>query len=68
MEEVLRNDPIKRFEAELVAQGIMTEDQPSAIWTEVEADLQAAITFTEESPYPPLEEALTDLMYQEVTA
>ncbi len=65
MEEVMRQDPIPRFEKNLIENGILTQKQSEAIWDSVEAELQAAIRFTDESPYPPLEEALTDLYYTE---
>jgi pyruvate dehydrogenase E1 component alpha subunit len=67
-EEVLRNDPIKRFEAVLMEQKILTKKKVEELWASAEADLQAAIKFTDESPYPPLEETMTDLLYTGVAA
>ena len=65
MEEVMRQDPIPRFGKNLIENGILTQEQSKTIWDSVEVELQAAIRFTDESPYPPLEEALTDLYYTE---
>jgi pyruvate dehydrogenase E1 component alpha subunit len=67
-EEVLRNDPIKRFEASLLDKKLLTQKRIQDIWASVEADLQAAIRFTDESPYPAFEEATTDVFYTEVAA
>ena len=67
-EEVLRADPIKRFEADLLDKKILKKDQVDGVWASAEADLQAAIRFADDSPYPKFEEAMTDLLYTEVVA
>jgi acetoin:2,6-dichlorophenolindophenol oxidoreductase subunit alpha len=68
MEEVYRNDPIKRFEKSLLDRKILTPEMVAEIEASTDADLQAAIQFTDESPYPAFEEAMTDLFYEEVAA
>jgi acetoin:2,6-dichlorophenolindophenol oxidoreductase subunit alpha len=65
IEAAMRKDPLKRFEADLVAQDVLDANRVNAIWAEVAAEIQAAEKFVEESPYPPPEEALTDLFYEE---
>ncbi len=68
LEEVRRNDPIKRFGQVLVEQQIATQGDLDKLWDAAEADLQAVIKFADESPYPSLEEAMTDLVYTGVPA
>ena len=46
-------------------QEITTEANLKAIEKEVKKELQEAIEFTEQSPYPSLEEIYTDLTYEE---
>lgn len=67
-EEVLRNDPIKRFETTLIDKKIATRQKVEELWASAEADLQAAIRFADESPYPSFEEAMSDVWYTEVAA
>jgi acetoin:2,6-dichlorophenolindophenol oxidoreductase subunit alpha len=67
-EETLRNDPIPRFEKTLLDKKILTKEKVAELRASAEADLQAAIKFTDESPYPSFEEAFTDLFYTEVPA
>jgi TPP-dependent pyruvate/acetoin dehydrogenase alpha subunit len=53
--------PIKRFETHLQQQGLASEQQISDVWAEMEAEMESAVRFAEESPYPEAEEALEDL-------
>jgi pyruvate dehydrogenase E1 component alpha subunit len=53
--------PIKRFELYLQEQGLASNEQVSAVWAEMEAEMQQAVLFAEQSPYPAAEEALEDL-------
>jgi pyruvate dehydrogenase E1 component alpha subunit len=69
--EIMRKDPIPRFEKSLIDKKIATKERIEELWAAAEADLQAAIKFTDESPYPGPEEIFTDLFYeagQEVAA
>lgn len=45
-----RRDPIARLEAELSASGTLTT--PESIRAEVDAEIEAAVRFAEQSPYP----------------
>lgn len=67
-EEILRNDPIPRFEKTLLDKKILTKEMVAELWASAEAELQAAIKFADDSPYTPIEEAMTDLYYTEVPA
>ena len=61
----MKNDPIPLFAKQLIEQEITTEETLNAIGEEVKKELQAAIEFTDQSDYPPLEEIYTDLLYEE---
>ena len=63
--EEMKHDPIPNFAKQLLEQEITTEENLKAIEEEVEKELQEAIEFTEQSPYPSLEEIYTDLTYEE---
>jgi len=62
-QEILRKDPIPRFEESLISKGILTKESAAAVWAKAEEELQAAIRFADESPYPDFSEAFTDVMY-----
>ncbi len=68
IDEVKRRDPITRFKKELIEKGALDEAKAAAIWSDVEAQLQAAYQFVAESPYPSADEIFTDLVYAEVAA
>ena len=53
--------PIKRFETHLLDQGLASGEQISGIWAEMEAEMEKAVRFARESPYPEEKEALEDL-------
>lgn len=54
-------DPIKRFEARLLREGIVNEGELAALRREVEDEIEAAIEFGRSSPFPAPEEALEDV-------
>jgi pyruvate dehydrogenase E1 component alpha subunit len=56
-----KNDPITRFEEKLVKDKVLTKKDSKAVWDAVKAELDAAIEFAKNSPYPKPEEALDDL-------
>ena len=58
-------DPIFSFEARMVKSGRLTRDQIEASWAGVRADIEAAIEFAENSPFPE-PEALMQGVYSEV--
>jgi pyruvate dehydrogenase E1 component alpha subunit len=61
VEEWLAKDPIKRFKEKLLQEGAITEAEIQQIGQEVAAEIDAAVRFAMESPYPEPEEALEDV-------
>jgi pyruvate dehydrogenase E1 component alpha subunit len=57
----LARDPIKRFGEKLVETGLVTQEELEKLDTEVQARIDEAVSFAEESPYPAPEDALNDL-------
>jgi TPP-dependent pyruvate/acetoin dehydrogenase alpha subunit len=55
-------DPVALYGRLLAAKKILTEMLRERVWTEVEAELKAAVAFAEESPYPEPADALQDLL------
>jgi acetoin:2,6-dichlorophenolindophenol oxidoreductase subunit alpha len=56
-----KKDPITRFEQVLIQNKILTKKKSQTIWDEVKAQLDAAVEFAKNSPFPKPEEALEDL-------
>ena len=56
-----RRDPVKRLAAYMRAEGVLTEAQDQAIQHQVAEDIQAAVRFAEESPYPEPDELYKDV-------
>jgi pyruvate dehydrogenase E1 component alpha subunit len=52
-------DPIFTFEARLIDAGVATRDELDDTWAKVRAELDAAIVFAEESPFPDEDQLLT---------
>jgi pyruvate dehydrogenase E1 component alpha subunit len=61
VEEWLAKDPIKRFKEKLLQEGAITEAEIQQIEQEVAAEIDEAVRFAMESPYPAPEEALEDV-------
>lgn len=61
VEEWLKKDPIPRFRNKLVEMGVLTENEAEKIEKEVLAEVEEAVKFALESPYPEPEEALEDV-------
>ena len=61
VEEWLAKDPIKRFKEKLLQTNILTEAEIQQIEKEVSAEIEEAVKFAMESPYPAPEEALEDI-------
>jgi len=57
----LRKDPIPRFRNRLLEMGILTEEEAKKIEEEVLREIEEAVKFALESPYPEPEEALKDV-------
>jgi pyruvate dehydrogenase E1 component alpha subunit len=56
-----KNDPVARFAQVLAKEQLLTKKKSKVIWDEVKAELDAAIQFAQESPFPKPEEALEGL-------
>ncbi|MFC6942642.1 thiamine pyrophosphate-dependent dehydrogenase E1 component subunit alpha [Salinirubellus sp. GCM10025818] len=54
-------DPIERFRARLAAEDVLSEAEFEEMETAVEAEVDEAVEFARESPYPEPEEAYEDL-------
>jgi TPP-dependent pyruvate/acetoin dehydrogenase alpha subunit len=61
VEEWLRKDPVSLFKAELFREHILTEADIQQIESQVQAEIDEAVRFAKESPYPAPEEALEDV-------
>ena len=61
VEEWLAKDPIKRFREKLLQTKTLTEAEIQRIENEVAAEIEEAVKFAMESPYPEPEEALEDV-------
>jgi pyruvate dehydrogenase E1 component alpha subunit len=57
-EAALRGDPVPRFRARLVTDGTLSAEEADAIVESVRAEMQEAVTFGVESPFPAPEEAV----------
>jgi len=60
-DEWLKKDPIPRFRKQLIQMEAFTQDEANAIDGEMKAELDRAVKFAAESPYPAPEEALEDV-------
>jgi pyruvate dehydrogenase E1 component alpha subunit len=61
VEEWLAKDPIKRLKEKLLQANTLTEAEIQRIEKEVSAEIEEAVKFAAESPYPAPEEALEDV-------
>jgi TPP-dependent pyruvate/acetoin dehydrogenase alpha subunit len=65
IETALANDPIPRYRSYLLRQGLASEEELSLIEAEVSKEIEAAVEFADQSPYPAPEEALHDVFVKE---
>lgn len=56
-----KKDPIVRFRKELVSRGVMTEAEAAKIHKEAVEEINQAVKFAEESPWPEAAEIYTDI-------
>ena len=63
VEKWRKQDPIERFQAQLLREGILTESEVEEIQTAIMRELDEAVRFATESPEPRIEEALDDIYY-----
>ncbi|MDI6690758.1 MAG: thiamine pyrophosphate-dependent dehydrogenase E1 component subunit alpha [Candidatus Bathyarchaeota archaeon] len=61
VEEWLAKDPIKRFKEKLLQEGVLIQVEVQKIEREVAAEIEEAVKYAMESPYPAPEEALEDV-------
>ena len=54
-------DPIETFKKRILDRGLLTEKEMADIDARAQQSIEAAVKFAEESPYPTLEECLTDV-------
>jgi len=59
IEECWKNDPIGHFRNKLVEMGVMTEKDCEEIQNELGREIDDAVKYAEESPYPEGEETLS---------
>jgi TPP-dependent pyruvate/acetoin dehydrogenase alpha subunit len=57
-EAALRGDPVPRFRARLINEGVLAAEQAETIAAEVRDEMQAAVAFGLDSPFPAPEAAL----------
>lgn len=55
------NDPIKNFEKKVLDNEMFTEEELKVVRDEVENNIEEALAFARTSPYPDVEELLTDV-------
>jgi TPP-dependent pyruvate/acetoin dehydrogenase alpha subunit len=61
--ELREKDPIPRFEKKLIEMGILTEKEAGKIQKEAVVEIDEAVKFAEESPYPEPEDCLKDVFF-----
>jgi len=60
-EEWIKKDPIPRFRKKLIEMGTLTEQEADKIHQAIEEEIEKAVKFAEESPFPDPEETLEDV-------
>jgi len=60
-EECHKRDPIPRFRKKLIEMGVLTDKEADKIHQEVETEIDEAVKFAAESPFPEPEETLEDV-------
>jgi pyruvate dehydrogenase E1 component alpha subunit len=61
VEEWMKKDPIPRFRKKLIEMRVLTEKQADEIAQEINEEIEKAVKFAEESPFPDPEETLEDV-------
>jgi pyruvate dehydrogenase E1 component alpha subunit len=61
VEDWVKKDPIPRFRKHLAGMGVLREKDADKIAQEMKAEIEKAVKFAQESPYPAPEEALEDV-------
>ena len=60
-EAALRGDPVPRFRATLVKTGVLSAAKADVLVAQVAKEMDGAVTFAINSPYPKLESALENV-------
>lgn len=60
-EEWMKRDPVKSLKEKMIEEQIATNDELEKIENKVEKEIQEAVKFAAESPYPDVSEAFTDI-------
>lgn len=61
----MERDPVKLFKAKLIENSIMSEEEAQKIEQKVLLQIQEAVKFARESPFPPVEESTKDVFSEE---
>ncbi len=61
LEDFKKRDPIARFRQRVLSRNLVSEAELDAIDAKVKQTIEEAVKFGEESPYPALEDCLTDV-------
>ena len=61
VEEWMKKDPLPRFKKQLIEMGVLTEKEAGEIDQEMVEEMDKAVKFAEESPFPDPEETLEDV-------
>ena len=65
-EKAIADDPVPRFRARLIADGVAGEEQLAALEAAIEADIDAAVEFALASDFPEVEELKRDIFAEEL--
>ena len=64
VEQYKQRDPIEHVKSRIMEQNIATEEELAAIDQKIKGQIDEAVKFAEDSPYPPAEEAYKDVYMQ----
>ncbi len=64
VEQYKQRDPIEHVKSRILEQNLATEEELAAIDQKIKGQIDEAVKFAEESPYPPAEEAYKDVYMQ----
>ncbi len=64
LEEWKKRCPIEKFKSELIEKNILTCSLTKKIGDKIDSEIEEAVKFAEESPYPDPQEALDDLFFE----
>lgn len=64
VEQYKQRDPVETVKATILANGFATEEEIAALDQKIKGQVDEAVKFAEESPYPPADEAFKDVYMQ----